>query len=172
MSFPRSDVSDSFGANTPSTSTTRRTPCDGVKLQGGGRALQRRGIRRRRQRQHLAHQHAQIGVFPVLDPPVRQAQRARRHRTPAVVSIGDLACAGQPGSATARISLEAWAVSVLASTTFITKSVSLRPRLRTGRSRKLPAPAPVPCRRSSRPCPSTSRARNPARCSSTAADNA
>ena len=32
-----------------------------------------RGIGRRRQRLGVAHQRAQVGVFPFLDPPVRQA---------------------------------------------------------------------------------------------------
>ena len=87
--------------------------------------------------------------------------------------IGDLACAGQPVTrdgediARARGRFRSWPVLRSSQNPF-----SLRPRLRTGRSRKLPAPAPVPCRRSSRPCPSTSRGRNRARCSSAAADNA
>ena len=65
------------------------------KFQGGGSVLQRRGIGRRRQRQHVAHQHAQIGVFPVFDPPVRQAEpRIGIERL--APEIGDLARAGQP----------------------------------------------------------------------------
>ena len=45
---------------------------DPVDLERSFGARQRRRIRCRRQRQHFAHQRAQIGVFPVLDPPVRQ----------------------------------------------------------------------------------------------------
>ena len=69
-----------------------------------------------------------------------------------------------PGSrarAVAKASLSAGpAVSVFAKMTFIAIYPAVRPRPRTGRSRTLRAPAPVPCRRFSPPCPSTSRARS------------
>ena len=140
---------------------------DRLQLHGRCSPLQRGRIRRRRQRQHLAHQRAQIGVFPVLDPPVRQARtliglerRASR--------LGDLAGARQP------VARDGEAVAQRASGLGLCQSnihheSLVRPRLRTGRSRKPRAPAPVPCRRFSRPGPSTSRARSRARCSSAAA---
>ena len=66
-----------------------------MQLQGRAGALQRRRIGRRRQRQHFAHQHAQIGVFPVLDPPVRQTDAlVGLERLPA--PVGNLARARQP----------------------------------------------------------------------------
>ena len=103
--------SDSFGANTPSTSTSRRTPSTACSFSGRRRALQRRRIRRRRQRQHFAHQRAQIGVFPVLDPPVRQAQRAHRPRSAARARSATLPVPGSRSRATAKLSLSARAPS-------------------------------------------------------------
>jgi len=44
---------------------------DGVQLQRVAGVRQRRRVRGRRQRQHFARQHAQVGVFPVLNTPVR-----------------------------------------------------------------------------------------------------
>ena len=99
--------------------------------------------------------------------------RAHRPRTPAACSSATLPAPGSRSRATAKTSLSARPVSVFANTTFITNPHSaVRPRLRTARSRKPRAPAPVPCRRSSPRGPSTSRARSRARCSSAAADNA
>ena len=44
-----------------------------MQLQRRRRARQRRAVGHSRQRQHLAHQGAEISVFPFLDAPVRQA---------------------------------------------------------------------------------------------------
>ena len=67
---------------------------DRMQLQGGSCARKRRRIGCCGQRQHLAHQRAQIGVFPVLDPPVRQANaRIGIERQPPL--FGDLAGARQ-----------------------------------------------------------------------------
>ena len=121
--FSRPPSSDSCGANTPSTSTSLRTPVDRMQLQAPPRPRQRRLIRRRRQRQHLAHQHAQIGVFPVLDPPVRQAG-ALISLERLLPRVGDFAAAGQPVARDGEDSLSARPVSVFAKATFIMKSDS------------------------------------------------
>ena len=68
-----------------------------VAEQGAGRLRPRLGggIGRRRERLGVAHQRAQIGVFPVLDAPVRQAglgEHVERRRA----LRRDRAIAGQP----------------------------------------------------------------------------
>ena len=45
---------------------------DGNRCQRGARSLDRIRVRRRRERQDLAHQRAQVGIFPFLDPAVRE----------------------------------------------------------------------------------------------------
>ena len=132
---------------TPSTSTSRRAPAIACSFERGAGARQRRRIRRRRQRQHLAHQHAQIGIFPVLDPPMRQARAlVSLERLPA--RIGDLARAGQPVPRDGEdIAQRASGFGFRQYNVHHQIRFSVRPRLRTARSRKPRAPAPVPCRR-------------------------
>ena len=43
-----------------------------MRLEGLARALERRRVRFSRKRKRLAHQRAQVGIFPFLDPPMRQ----------------------------------------------------------------------------------------------------
>ena len=125
----------------PSTSTSLRTPliaCAFRPLRPHRGGL----IRRRRLRQDLAHQGAKIGVFPVLDPPVRQPP-------PLIAVESELTRARHlpaPGSrlhASAKDSLSVRLASVFATATFIRQ-----PHPRTGHSRTPRVPAPVPCRRS------------------------
>ena len=77
---PSSPSSDSFGANTPSTSTSRRTPSIACSFSAAAARASAAASGAARQRQHLAHQRAQVGVLPVLDPPVRQAEALDRRR--------------------------------------------------------------------------------------------
>ena len=119
---------------------------DRLQLQGRGSPLQRSGIRCGRERQHFAHQRAQIGVFPVLDPPVRQARRAHRPRR--LPSAPRRPCrARQPVARDGEAVAQRASGLVLCQSNIHHKSVRVRLRLRTGRSRKLRAPAPDPCRR-------------------------
>ena len=68
---------------------------DRLKLQGSSSPRQRSGIRYGSERQHVAHQRAQIGVFPVLEPAVRQAHAVIGFEG-GTSRLGDLACARQP----------------------------------------------------------------------------
>ena len=138
----------SFGANTPSTSTTRRTPAmacsfravaarfsaaaSGAAASGStSRISTRRSVYFQSSIRRCGRPSRVIGIERLAP------------------EIGDLACAGQPvprdGEDIARgvggFGLGQYYVHHKI-------RISLRPRLRTGRSRKLPAPAPVPCRRS------------------------
>ncbi len=67
-----------IGANTPSTITIRRAFTAARKAPADFAVELRRRIRRRRQRLGIAHQRAQVGIFPFLDAPVRQALAPRR----------------------------------------------------------------------------------------------
>ena len=65
--------SDSSGTNAPSTKTMRRASIEREHGAGVFGARLRGGVGRARERLGLAHQRAQVGVFPLLDAPVRQA---------------------------------------------------------------------------------------------------
>ena len=128
-----------------------------------------RRIGRRRQRIGLAHQRAQIGVFPFLDAPVRQAggveTRERRPRAAWRRRPCPAACRVRPRKR--RRSACSAEVLIARTSAFITP-----PRPRIARSPWPRARAPAPCRPTSPRGPWPSRARRPARCSSAAADNA
>src|SRR5438045_9022873 len=66
-----------------------------MRSQSGGGARQRRRIGLGRERQHFAHQRAQVSVFPVLDPPVREA-KALVTLESLPPQLGDFAATGQP----------------------------------------------------------------------------
>jgi hypothetical protein len=68
---------------------------DRTCLEDSFRALQGGCIGRCRERQHFPHQDAQVGVFPVLDPPVRQAGAFIGFEC-LPPDFGDLALARQP----------------------------------------------------------------------------
>ena len=118
---------------------------DRLQLHGRCSPLQRSGIRRGRERQHFAHQRAQIGVFPVLDPAVRQAHTVIGLEGGAS-RLGDLAGARQPVARDGKAVAQRASGLVLCQSQ-IHHNPLVRLRLRTGRSRKPRAPAPDPCRR-------------------------
>ena len=137
---------------------------DRLQLHSRCSPLQRSGIRCGRQRQHFAHQRAQIGVFPVLDAAGAAGPHGHRPRRRHFAPRRPCRCPAA-GRARRRSCRSARVRSRSLPKPNSSRIPSVRLRLRTGRSRKPRAPAPDPCRRFSRPGPSTSRARSQARCS-------
>ena len=85
---------------TPAQTRRRRTRAGGDSTSpshcaGGFRARLRRGVRRARERLGVAHERAQVGIFPVLDAAVRQAFPGE-HIESGGTLLGDRAAAGQP----------------------------------------------------------------------------
>ena len=88
--------SDNSGTNTPSTNTMRRTSMSPIRRPASFARALAAASGAPAQRAYVSHQRAQIGVFPLLDPPARQAgvvelpeRRLAQRR--------DLAVAGQLG---------------------------------------------------------------------------
>ena len=142
----------------PARTRRRRTRAGGTRRRRAARRhpwrAPSRRHRRARERLGVAHQRAQVGVFPLLDAPVRQARRGealerglaqrRGARQPAFAGLPlgrELLLGGGLHQGRLRPSCLIHAACVLE------LRVAARPRAR----------APAPCRRSSRcgPCDST-----------------
>ena len=128
------------------------------------------GVRRSRQRLGVTHERAQVGVFPLLDAPVRQplgievAERGLAQRRDAVT-------AGQPVLDGGECLRERLLGTGLHLADFGVHRGLTPPLRHTARSRWLRARAPAPCRRCAPRGHPTARARRRARYSRAGADN-
>ena len=124
-----------------------------------------------RERLGIAHERAQVGIFPLLDPAVRQPfaleaperilaqRRDRRRARKRALRHGEIRRQRGFGRSLDRADLD------------VHRNLT-PPRHGIGRSRWLRARAPAPCRRSSRCGPSKGRAPRPARCNRAGAGSA
>ena len=167
----RSARSESSGTKAPSTKTIARASIEGERGDRLPGARLRGRIGHARERLGVAHERAQVGIFPFLDAAVRQpfgleppesvfAQRSDRRRArKRALHHGEIRRQRGFGRSLDRADLG------------VHRNLT-PPRPGIARSRWLRARAPAPCRRSSRCGPSRARAPRPARCSRAGAGSA